>query len=134
MFANNGKNIQQMGEAQKFPHALADIEQLQLATYSFCRSVESDERPKARAVHRNDVRQVQHHSFGVRDDWTDVGVQNTGQPGDYVPVASHNRRESRQRVCAGETFGWSDEKTRWRIKRSFPAYHFLIKAPEGKRI
>ena len=63
VFADDAKHVQQMGQAEQFPHTLADFEELQLAARGFGRGVEADEGAKTHAVHPGEIGQIQHNSF-----------------------------------------------------------------------
>ena len=105
MFADDAKYVQKMGEAEEFPYAFANFEELQLAASRFGRRVEADEGAEAHAVHEGEIGQVQHDSFGDRNHRAHVVVENIGQTGDQLPVASHDGQVVFTLNLKGEVFG-----------------------------
>jgi hypothetical protein len=90
VFADDAKDVEKMGEAEEFPYALADFEELQLTVRSFGRRVEANESTETHAVHPGDIRQVQHDAFVGLDHGADPGVEYVGQARDQLAVAMHD--------------------------------------------
>jgi hypothetical protein len=90
VFADDGEYGQEIGEAKELANALANVEELHLASCGASRGVEADEGAEAHAVHAGNIRQVEHDSFGAWDQWANLGVEDVGHLGDHLSVAPHD--------------------------------------------
>jgi hypothetical protein len=87
VFADDGEDGQEIGEAKEFADSLAHVEELHLASCGAGRGVETDEGAQAHAVHAGDAGEIEHDSFAARDDGANLGVEDVGQLGDQLSVA-----------------------------------------------
>lgn len=78
-----------MRYAQKLPNRLPNVEELQSATRRFCGNVQPNQRAQARAVHVGEIREVQHDSFGARNQLADLQVEAVAHARHQAASASH---------------------------------------------
>src|ERR1035438_9023529 len=87
VFANDGEDVQHIGDAEEVSNLLAQVDEFQTATCGFGRDVEASHGAQAHAVGMLEIGEVENDSAAVGNQLHDLGGEDVGGSGDEPALA-----------------------------------------------